>query len=65
MVDKQSSQTPSQLGKAAQAARKQARLSQALKENMARRKSQARARVADAPEDTPTDIAQTAQHKDS
>jgi hypothetical protein len=65
MADKQSSQTPSQVGKAAQAARKQARLAQALKENMARRKSQARARVSGAAEGTPTGTAQTAQHKDS
>jgi hypothetical protein len=65
MADKQSSPTPAptlaQTPKAAEAARKQARLAQALKANMARRKGQARAR---APEDEPTGTAQDAQHKE-
>jgi hypothetical protein len=69
MADKQSSQTPiqtpAQIGKAEQAARKQARLAQALKANMARRKSQARARNAAPDEDTPTGTAQTAHDKES
>ena len=45
MADKQPSQPQAQTAKAEQAARKQARLSQALKANMARRKGQARARA--------------------
>jgi hypothetical protein len=65
MADKQSSQTPAQTAKAAEAARKQARLSQALKSNMARRKTQARARATDAPEGSTTGTAQTAQDKES
>tara|TARA_B110000908_G_C10109757_1_gene382480 strand:- start:568 stop:798 length:231 start_codon:yes stop_codon:yes gene_type:complete len=51
MADKQhsqaSNQTVTQTAKAAAAARKQARLSQALKANMARRKGQARARASE------------------
>ena len=61
MADKDPSQTPAETAKAAQAARKQARLSQALKANMARRKGQARAR---APESGTTGTAQDAQHKE-
>lgn len=69
MADKQSSQTPmqtpAQTAKAEQAARKQARLAQALKSNMARRKSQARARSAVLDGDTNTGTAQTAHDKES
>ncbi|UWR26029.1 hypothetical protein K3757_16495 [Sulfitobacter sp. S223] len=65
MADKQSSHTPAQTPKAAEAARKQARLSQALKANMARRKTQARARATDTSEGSTTGTAQTAQDKES
>jgi len=69
MADKQSShtpmQTPAQTAKAEQAARKQARQAQALKANMARRKSQARARSAVPDGDTNTGTAQTAHDKES
>lgn len=65
MADKQPSQTadqtPAQAAKAAEAARKQARLSRALKANMARRKGQARARAV---EDGSTGKAPGAQHKE-
>ena len=61
MADKQPSQTRdqslAQTARAAEAARKKARLAQALKANMARRKGQARAR---APESGITDSAQGA-----
>lgn len=61
MADKHPSQMTA---KAAEAARKQARLSQALKANMARRKTQARARAADPQEGSTTGTAQTAQDKE-
>lgn len=61
MADKQPSQM---MAKAAEAARKQARLSQALKANMARRKTQARARAQDSQEGSTTGSAQTAQDKE-
>ena len=75
MADKQLSQTPDQTlaqsAKAEQAARKQARLSQALKANMARRKGQARARAiesdnSDGAQDASNNsgTAQDAQHKE-
>ncbi|KIN71161.1 hypothetical protein [Sulfitobacter guttiformis] len=67
--------TPAQAAKSAHAARKQARLSQALKANMARRKGQARARAGQTDEsaqtstaetDTPqTRTAQDTQHKET
>ena len=63
MADKPSSRIPAQTPKAAEAARKQARLSQALKANMARRKGQARARAAE-DEDESSGTAQDAQHKE-
>ncbi|MBB3995209.1 hypothetical protein GGR95_002861 [Sulfitobacter undariae] len=65
MADNQHPQKPAQTPKAEEAARKQARLSQALKANMARRKGQARARAADAEEGAHTGKAQIAQQKDS
>ncbi|MEP2919139.1 hypothetical protein [Sulfitobacter sp.] len=46
MAEQTPSQTPAQKAKAAEAARKQERLRAALKANMARRKTQARARNA-------------------
>jgi len=46
MAEQTPSQTPAQKAKAAEAARKQERLRSALKANMARRKTQARARKA-------------------
>jgi hypothetical protein len=65
MADKDSPRPPlpasAQTAKAQAAARKQARLSQALKANMARRKGQARARAADG---TTTGTAQGAQDKE-
>jgi hypothetical protein len=64
MTDKQIREKLVQTAKAAQAARKQARLSDALKANMARRKGQARARAADAPGTAQTDSAQDAQNKE-
>ncbi|MEH6523031.1 hypothetical protein [Sulfitobacter sp.] len=65
MVDKKPSQTPAQTAKAEEAARKQARLSQALKANMARRKGQARARNADTQESAQTGSAQDVQEKET
>ncbi|MCX7567313.1 hypothetical protein OS189_13250 [Sulfitobacter sp. F26169L] len=65
MADKESSQTPAQIAKAAQAARKQARLSQALKANMARRKGQARARSAGNEESADTGSVQNTQNKET
>jgi hypothetical protein len=65
MADKKPSQTPAQKAKAEEAARKQARLSQALKANMARRKGQARARSADIQEGTQTGSAQDVQKKET
>jgi len=64
MADQKLPQTPAQKAKAEEAARKQARLSQALKANMARRKGQARARRADAQEGTQTGSAADAPQKD-
>jgi hypothetical protein len=63
MADKQPPQTPSQSAKAAAAARKQARLSEALKANMARRKGQARARATEG-QSIATGTAQHAPHKE-
>jgi hypothetical protein len=70
MADKQRplppDQTSAQTAKAAEAARKQARLADALKANMARRKGQARARAADDEgKGAPTGTARAAQQKDS
>lgn len=69
MADKQlplnAELTRGQTAKAAEAARKQARLSQALKANMARRKGQARARDAQAQDGTATGNATDAQNKDT
>ncbi len=65
MADKKHSQTPSQTAKAEEAARKQARLSQALKANMARRKGQARARSAGVQESAQTGSAQGAQQEET
>ena len=63
MADKQPPIPPAQTAKAAAAARKQARLSQALKANMARRKGQARARANEG-QDMTTGNAQNAPHKE-
>ncbi|WP_299028092.1 hypothetical protein [uncultured Sulfitobacter sp.] len=65
MADKEHSQTPAQSAKAEEAARKQARLSQALKANMARRKGQARARAADVTQSASTGSAQDAENKET
>jgi hypothetical protein len=65
MADEQSSPTPAGQAKAAQVARKQERLSQALKANMARRKTQARARNSTAPDTDTTDSTDTVQHKET
>ena len=67
MADKRLPQTSAQTAKAAEAARKQARLSQALKANMARRKGQARARASEdtgEAEDVPTGSVQDARKKE-
>ncbi|WP_299565743.1 hypothetical protein [uncultured Sulfitobacter sp.] len=61
MADKTPPQTPAQKAKAEQAARREARLKQALKANMTRRKMQARARAG---ADTPTGNARDAQDKE-
>ena len=63
MADKQPPISQPQSAKAAAAARKQARLSQALKANMARRKGQARARANEG-QDMTTGNAQNAPHKE-
>jgi hypothetical protein len=72
MADKQpprsiapaSDQPSANAAKAAATARKQARLADALKANMARRKGQARARAVDGTQAETTHTAQTAQQKD-
>ncbi|MEQ6204336.1 hypothetical protein ABMC88_14955 [Sulfitobacter sp. HNIBRBA2951] len=67
MAEQEPSQTPAQKAKAAEAARKQERLRAALKSNMARRKTQARARnaQADTDEGPHTRSATQAPHKDT
>ncbi len=65
MVDQSPQQPPAQKAKAAAAARKEARLKQALKANMGRRKAQARARDQGLEARDTTGTARTAQSKDS
>jgi len=64
MADEQAPLTPAQVAKAADAARKNARLRNALKANMARRKSQARARAGGDLSNTQTGSAPDAPHKE-